>query len=153
MKQILIALTALTTVACAGSDTDLETAFCDGLEAGAARLVSAAAAADGASDVTDEARVDIDLVLQDGLYGGFVSYRPDETGSFAFGLTADVPFVVRDAAGNEVPIDTTVEGSSQCEALAIRHSLTLDTQTYSIELGPTDVASLGLIAEESDDDG
>ena len=152
MKQILLTLTALGSVACAASDTDLETAFCEGLEAGAARVVQAAAAADGATDVTDAARVDIDLVAQDGLYGGFVSYQPDETGKFAFGLTADVPFTVRDAAGQEVPIDTTVVGSTQCEALAIRHSLTLDIERYTIELGPSDVATLGLIAEESDDD-
>jgi hypothetical protein len=80
-----------------------------------------------------------------------VTYRPDEEGSFAFGLTDDVGFVVRDEAGNDVPIDVSVP-SSMCEALAIRHSVTLGLGTYTIEFGPTDVATIGIIAEESDDD-
>lgn len=153
MKQhILIALTAITTVACTAADTDLETAFCDGLEAAPARTVNAAGSAAEAADVTDANRVDIDLLELDGQFGGFVSYQPDEAGSFAFGLTENVDMVVRDASGNEVPIDITVEGSAQCDALAVRHTVALELQTYTIEILPTNAATIGLIAEESDDD-
>lgn len=152
MKQhILFALTALTTVACAAPDTDLETAFCDGLAAPAARTVAASDTPADAADVTDASRVDIELLEGDGQFSGFVSYRPDEAGSFAFGLTANVDLIVRDEAGNEVPIDVTVEGAA-CAELAVRHSVMMDLQTYTLEIGPTDQPSIGLIAEESDDD-
>lgn len=147
MKKIIIVLSTLCTVACA-ADTDLETAFCDGLEAPAARTVMATTTSEGAPDVTDAARIDIELSAD----GGFVSYRPDEAGSFAFGLTHDVGLVIRDAAGAEVPIDTTVTGSAQCDALAVRHTATLGVATYTIELMATDALTVGIIAEESDDD-
>ena len=147
MNKIIIVLSTLCTVACA-ADTDLETAFCDGLEAPAARAVAATASSEDAPDVTDVARVDIELAAE----GGFVSYRPDEAGSFAFGLTHDVGLVIRDAAGAEVPINTTVTGSTQCDALAVRHSATLAVATYTLELLPTAAVTVGIIAEESDDD-
>ena len=151
MKQIIIALAALTTVACA-ADTDLETAFCDGLAAGASHTVTASVAVDGAPNATSASRIDIELLPIGDEFGGFVSYAADEAGSFAFGLTEDVPFVVRDGSGNVVPIDQTVEGSTQCDELAVRHTLKLDKARYIIELGPTDANVIGIIAEESNDD-
>jgi hypothetical protein len=150
MKRILLTLAALVTVAC-GADTDLETAFCEGLEAPAARSVNATSTPEGAADVTDDARVDIQLAPIGDQFAGFVTYRPDEAGRFAFGLSDDVGFVVRDQAGNEIAIDASVP-SSMCEALAIRHTVQLGLGTYTIELGPTDVETIGIIAEESDDD-
>ncbi len=152
MKRILMTLMALGTLACSNADSDLETAFCDGLEAPAARSVSATTNPAGAPDASDEQRVDIQLQEQDGQYRGFVSYLPDETGSFAFGLSADIGFVVRDAAGNEVALSNSQVGASQCSALAVRHTAPLSQQTYNLELGPSPVAVVSLIAEESDDD-
>ena len=153
MKQMLPTLIfGLTLVACGGSDTDLETAFCDGLEAPAARSVSAAETADGAEDVTDAARVDIELNEAESGFGGYVTYVPDEAGSFAFGLTEDVDIIVRDQAGAEVPLTKTVAGSSQCDALAVRHTVALELAPYTLEIQGAQANVIGLIAEESDDD-
>ena len=148
---LAFALVASIATACTGSDTDLETAFCAGLEAAAARTVDAAPTADDADDITDSARVDIALAAVDGQFGGFVTYTPDEAGSFAFGLTDDVELIVRDEAGDVVAVDTSV-ASTQCDALAMRHTFTLRLETYTLEIAPTDVDRIGIIAEESDDD-
>ncbi len=152
MKRILLTLAAMTAVGCSTSDSDLESAFCAGLEESAVRTVSAKAQADAASDVTDAQRVDIQLAALGGSFGGFVSYRPDEAGRFAFGLTHDLTFTIRDAAGMTVPIDKTVTGSTVCQALAVRHTATLGLQSYTIELGGDSPVTIGFIAEESDDD-
>lgn len=152
MKHIILSITALSLVACAGSDTDLETAFCEGLEAPAVRAVNATATEAGAPDVTDARRVDINLVEESGSYTGFVTYSPDEQGSFAFGLTENADFMVLDAAGNEIPIDVTVEGATMCTALAVRHTVSLNLERVTMMIGPTDSPTIGIISEESDDD-
>ncbi|MEQ9319745.1 MAG: hypothetical protein RIF41_11345 [Polyangiaceae bacterium] len=150
---LLIALfSSLVTAACAGSDTDLETAFCDGLQQPAAKTVDASLDAAAAPDATDASRVDVVLLPQtDGSYGGFVAYRPDESGSFAFGLTEDVDLVFRDASGAEIAIDTTVVGAA-CDELAVRHSVSLSLDVVTIEIVGSPIETIGLIAEESDDD-
>lgn len=145
-----LALLPLFCVACLGSDTDLETAFCNGLEEAAARTVSASAGPEDAPDVTDVGRVDIELLAGDSA--GFVAYVPDEVGSFAFGLTEDLPIAIRDADGAAVEIEQTVTGSMLCDALAVRYSAPLTIQRYTLEVGPTSATTLGIIAEESDDD-
>lgn len=148
----LVTLVSLgTTAGCAAQDTDLETAFCDALGEPASRTVGASPAPEGAADVTDEARVDIELVAMDSAYGGYVTYRPDESGSFAFGLTEDVDLRFYDASGTEVPIDTEVVGAA-CDELAVRYSVALEVATYTIAIGPASNATIGFIAEESDDD-
>ena len=155
MNRITTTIAFTLTLAACGSgnsDTALETAFCNGLEAPAARTVAATAAADGAPDATDAARVNVTLLAEGDAFTGFVAYTPDEVGSFAFGLTEDVGVVVRDADGNEIPITTSVTGSAQCDALAVRYTVPLELQTYTLEIGPASAATIGLIAEESDDD-
>lgn len=153
MKRLFTILALVTAAACGGNtDTDLEAAFCAGLEAPAARTLTATADASGAPDATDAARVDITLGGAADAYSGFVKYVPDEVGFFAFGLTEDVGVVVRDSAGNEVPIASSVTGATSCTALAVRYTVALELDTYTLEIGPASGRTIGLIAEESDDD-
>lgn len=152
MKHSALALTTIFGFACIGSDTDLETAFCEGLEQPAARTVMTTPTADDAPDITDIGRVDIQLPAAGLDSNGFVAYLPDEAGTFAFGLTEDVSIMLRDADGVAVPLDTTVTGSTLCDALAVRYSATLAIERHTIELGTTSAGTIGIIAEESDDD-
>lgn len=145
--QISSLLLALSTASCA-SDTDLETAFCDGLAAPAERTVDATSTMSDAPNVTDEARVDIQLI--EGR-GGFVTYVPDEPGSFAFGFSAPTELVIRDENGTVVPLDETVTGAA-CADLAVRYTASLDLQVYRLELVGAEATTVGFIAEESDDD-
>lgn len=139
----------LSTVACGGNaETDLETAFCAALDAPANKTVTASADAAGAPDATDAARVDVSL--PDGR--GFVRYQPDEAGKFAFGFTEDVSVLIRDEAGNEIPFEASVTGATKCTSLAVRFTAPLELKTYTLEIGPTSAATIGLVAEESDDD-
>lgn len=150
--SVIILLSCLGATGCGASDTDLETAFCDGLQQPAAKTVDASLDADAAPDATDDSRVDVVLnAEQDGSFGGYVAYEPDESGSFAFGLTEDVELVFRDASGEEIAIDTTVVGAA-CDELAVRHSVTLALEVVTIEIVGSPTETVGLIAEESDDD-
>ena len=104
-----------------------------------------------ALEATDHPLCEVDTWAHVGRGARFVTYRPDEEGSFAFGLTDDVELRFYDASGNEVPIDTEVVGAA-CDELAVRYSVRLDVATYTIEIGPASAGTIGLIAEESDDD-
>ena len=145
---------ALFTVAC-GPETDLETAFCDQLAGEADRSVQASLEAEGAPGVARDATAyRISLVpdgVDEGVFVGKVAFKPDEKGDFAIGLSRDIPMRVVNGAGEEVTFKKTVVGAS-CPELAVRHTMRLNTNTYTIEFGPTDVAEVSLVSEESNDD-
>ncbi|MEO0604430.1 MAG: hypothetical protein AAF211_23555 [Myxococcota bacterium] len=144
-------LLALTLVAC-GSDSDVEAAFCDILASGPAQSVTATNDDDGPEAFVDGTRIDIAL-LDDGSgsFSGRVRFTPDETGTFAMGLGADLPIVVSDTDGNALPFESVVMGAA-CSELAVRQTVALELQTYIVELGPSPVADVAFVAEESDDD-
>lgn len=87
----------------------------------------------------------------DGMFTGRVSFKPDEKGDFAIGLSRDIPMRVVNGAGEEVAIKKTVVGAS-CPDLPVRHTMRLNTNTYTIEFGPTDVTEVSLVSEGSNDD-
>ncbi|MEM6926018.1 MAG: hypothetical protein AAF602_03740 [Myxococcota bacterium] len=138
-------------VAC-GSDSDVEAAFCDILATGPAQAATATNDDDGPEVFVDGSRVDITL-LDDGSgsFSGRVRFTPDETGTFAMGLGADIPIVVSDTEGNALPFESVVMGAA-CSELAVRQTVALQLQTYIVELGPSPVADVAFVAEESDDD-
>jgi hypothetical protein len=152
-----LALPALVlAVGCSGGttapETNLEDVFCE-LLGGTTDAVTAVAldsTDDGPELLAEDVALDIALVDDGtGMFGGRATYTPDEVGSFAFGLSDDVPFVLLDG-DTEVPFDAEVAGG--CDAMAVRYTVALEIQTYTVEIGPTDIDVLGLVSEESDDD-
>lgn len=148
-----IALFTVVFAGCGSSETSLEDAFCDLLSSNGGEYVTASVDATGAPEVAvPDQRIEIDLVDEgDGLFFGVVAYTADEAGSFAFGLDEDVPVAIVDGNGNEVPWQSEVTGAA-CADLAVRYTAELTLDTYYLEIGPTDVATVALAAEESDDD-
>lgn len=140
MRTITLAL-LLTACGAATEETDLETAFCALLAEGDTVEVGADEEA-----AHEDARAVITL---DPDQPTRVRYTPDEPGSFAFGLSQDVPFaVLKD--GEALPITATIQGAS-CPDLAVRHTVELAVESYVIELGPGE-GDVSLVSEESDDD-
>lgn len=152
-KTLLPLLCLLPLVACAGAEeTDLETAFCEILANGPETDVAATEAAEGAPEAfVEDTAVEITLLDVEGQFEGYVSFTTDEAGSYAIGLSDDVPFAVLDAAGAEISLDQSVDGAA-CADLAVRHTVSLELGTYTLHFGPTDVDEVALVAEESDDD-
>lgn len=139
--------------ACA-SDTDLETAFCTSLGEAPAGAVTASVDPSSAPSVAlEDQNAEVTLVdIGGGNLGGSVEYTADEAGHFAFGLSADIPFAVTDSSGAVVPIVTSVQGSSMCSELAVRHTFLLDLKPYRLTFGATDATAVRIVAEESNDD-
>jgi hypothetical protein len=145
----VIALLAL--LGCA-EETDLEKAFCAQLAADAVEMVTATPDATDAPSVSrDGIAFRIQLLPEGDAFAGTVSYRPDERGDFAIGLSADIPMRILNPEGEAVEISNTVVGAS-CPELAVRHTARLGLTTYTIELGPTAVDVVSLVSEESNDD-
>lgn len=142
----------LVTTGCEPADTDLETAFCDVLGQSNAEAVTATADTSGAPEVAfEDVRVEIDLIEADSMFSGTVAYTPDEAGSFAFGFDEDVPVTVVEAGGSPLPWVNEVSGAA-CAELAVRRTVQLGLDTVYLEIGPTPVGTVALVAEESDDD-
>ena len=150
-RFIALAAIAFFTAAC-GPETDLETAFCDQLAGEADRSVQASLqAADAPGVARDATSYQIALVPDGDMFVGKVAFKPDEKGDFAIGLSRDIPMRIINGAGEAVTFKNTVVGAS-CPELAIRYTARLNTNTYTIEFGPTDVAEVTLVSEESNDD-
>jgi hypothetical protein len=141
--------------ACGGgsSETSLEQAFCEILASTTAEAVVATADLEGAPEVAfEDTRIEVDLLEQeDGSFAGVVAYTADEAGSFAFGFDVDVPVTVVEPSGSPLPWKAEVVGAD-CDELEIRRTVELGLRTVYLRIGPTDVATLSLVAEESDDD-
>lgn len=153
-KTLLPLLCLLPLMGCAGEgeETDLETAFCEILANGPETSVTATDSADGAPEAfVEDAAVEIALLEVEGQYEGFVSFTTDEAGSYAIGLSDDVPMEVLDADGGSIAIDQSIDGAA-CADLAVRHTVSLELGTYTLSFGPTDVDEVKVVAEESDDD-
>lgn len=149
--SILTLASAILTFGCA-EETDLEAAFCSQLASDNEQAVMATLdAADAPRVSKDGVAFRIQLQPEGDAFVGSVSFRPDERGDFAIGLSADVPMRIVNPDGDEVTIKNTVVGSS-CPELAVRHTARLGLTTYTIEFGPTDVETIGLVSEESNDD-
>jgi hypothetical protein len=135
-----------------GSDSPLEEAFCDLLENGPAVSVTAEATG-GPEGFVDANRVDVTLPDDgSGQFAGELTFTTDEAGSFAVGLSTDVPVELRDSSGTVIPLGSPVT-SDTCAPLALRYTVDLVLASYTLSFGPTSVETFSLVAEESDDDG
>lgn len=151
MRNLLVLPFVL--AACGAADTPLEEAFCTVLGGNATASITAADDASAAPEAArEDTRVDVTLLEDGDDYSGIVAYTPDEVGTFAFGFGEDIPVVLTDANGDEVPWQNEVTGATACTELAVRYSVALQMETYFLELGPTSSAMVSMVAEESDDD-
>ena len=148
-------ITLLSLFACdggGGSETDLEAAFCALLTDGPEEDVTATDDGSGPELAIEDVAVEVTLLEDgDGMYWGVARYTADEAGSFAMGLSDDVPLKVIDADGSVLPWENEVAGAG-CAELAIRYTVALELAAYTIEFGPTDVDEVSFVSEESDDD-
>jgi len=149
----MMAVVCVALAACgSGSETDLETAFCDILANGPEDQVDAVDGPSGPELAAEDRSVAVLLVdLGDGTFGGSATYTADEAGSFVMGLSDDIPLTVYDSQDEVVPLENTVQGAS-CDELAVRHTVQLEAAAYRVEFGPTDVDEVRVVSEESDDD-
>ena len=151
---VLTAFITIATTACQGSaETALEDVFCDALAGPSLASVDATEAQAGAPETAvGEGHIEVALTAgEDGNYTGVVAYTADEAGFFAFGFDENVPVTVVDGSGATLAWEVEVPGAA-CDALAIRRTVELGLDTVYLEFGPTDLASVSFIAEESDDD-
>ncbi len=144
MYRFLVLVLVL--AACGSSETDLETSFCDILASGPFDdLVATSTTADAPTSTLDDRAADVDLTS-----GTFIAFTPDEAGSYVFGLSDDVDFVVVDEAGEPLVRADEVLGAD-CDTLAVRSTWNLTAATYYLSFDTT-AASVLVTAEESDDD-
>ena len=142
-------LTAFLLTAC-GSETDLETAFCDILSASDASATATTSPADAPTVVLDDASATVALLGGAAPYRGFVAYEVDEDGSFVFGLSDNVGLWLTDSDGTRLQPVSEV-GGSDCADLAARSTWDLSIGTWYLEF-ESNVPGVTVTAEESDDD-
>lgn len=86
------------------------------------------------------------------LNSGYVSYAADEAAEFAFFLSADVPFAILDASGNEVAIEESAD-VAECSEVAKQHVADLEVGTYTLRIGPSSETMVSLVVEEAGHEG
>ncbi|TXD39028.1 hypothetical protein FRC98_01090 [Lujinxingia vulgaris] len=80
-----------------------------------------------------------------GDYRGYLSYEAAEHADYLIFTSTEVELRVLDT--NDVAQDVSVEAVDGCAELAQSHRVSLEAQSYVIELGPSDASTLSLIIE------
>jgi len=151
MKKKLFSACLLSTVLLAGCGTvnEADMEACEHLQEGPSSIVTATATASGAPAVdNDHRRYDISLVDITGGKGGFVSFDVENAGHYILFTGADVPVVVRNAAGDTVSFEVSVKSSTECTNVKGRHTVPLAVGKYSLAFGPTMQGVVSLVIEE-----
>ena len=146
------ALGLLTLTGCGGPDTDLEQAFCDLLAAPEVAYTATVDTEQAPTVDLEDTHVELELEADGEYFSGSVIFAADEAGTFAFGLSEDVPFAVTDLQGRPASIINTERGSEACAELVVRHTVEMEVKDYLLIFGPADVDEVDLVGEESDDD-
>jgi len=148
----VLACGLLTLTAGCGSDTDLEQAFCDLMASPEVAYTATIDPEEAPTVNLEDTLVELELEADGEYFSGSVIFAADEAGTFAFGLSEDVPFKVTDLQGRPASIINTERGSEECAELAVRHTVEMEVQEYLLVFGPADVDEVDLVGEESDDD-
>jgi hypothetical protein len=153
MKKKLFSACLLTTALLAGcgggtiNEADVE--GCEHLQEGPSSIVTATSSATDAPDVfSNHRRYDISLVDVTGGKGGFVSFDVAHAAEYILFTGADVPVVVRNAAGEMVAFEATAKASPECTDVKGRHTVELAVGTYTFNFGPTLQGVVSLVIEE-----
>lgn len=143
----LFSMSALMLAACgdddaggAHGDLDPEADGCEHMIEGPAESVTAVAdmAADGPDVGEHHIRWEITLVDDGaGNFGGYVDLVVEEEGESIFFGNADIPLIIRDASGDEVPLKRADDSITECTEVDASNSYDLGVGTYQLELGPT----------------
>ena len=151
MKKKLFSVCLLSTALLAGCGTvnEADMEACEHLKEGPSSIVTATATASGAPAVdNDHRRYDISLVDVTGGKGGFVSFGVEEAADYILFTGADVPVVVRNAAGDTVAFEASVKSSTECTDVKGRHTVPLAVGKYTLSFGPTMQGVVSLVIEE-----
>ena len=151
MKKNLFSACLLSTALLAGCGTvnEADVEGCEHLQEGPSSIVTATATASGAPAVeNDHRRYDISLVDVTGGKGGFVSFGVDHEAEYILFTGADVPVVVRNAAGAMVSFEASVKSSPECTEVKGRHTVELPVGMYTLSFGPTTQSVVSLVIEE-----
>ncbi len=161
----LVAALALATAACGGDDDDGGMAepspaedACEHMQDGPAEV--ATAIADMTADAPDigEHHTRWDVTLSDdgdGNYSGYVDLVVDEEGESQVFLSADVPFTLWDANGDQVQAEESLTSVSECAEVSAAHHFDLEVGTYLASFGPAsadEVQIVVVLAGEHDHD-
>jgi hypothetical protein len=122
---------------------------CEHLSEGPFQAVTAVAdPSEGLPNIAIEhTSVTVALVEDEGSYSGLVAFESGADADYVLFLDTNVPLVVFDGAGVEVPIEHTHGGSDVCTDIALSHTVELEVGTYTFDFGPTDVAELNVVHE------
>ncbi len=84
-----------------------------------------------------------DITLESGE--GALVYHPEAAATYLLMLTSDLPLVIADAEGNIVEALSVERSPHSCEAAAVVHEVALEAKAYTLTLGPSDEAMVGLV--------
>lgn len=129
---------------------------CEHTKEGPFEDVTATAASDGAPSATHAHKAVRVTLVEDAndaaMNSGFVTYAADEAAEFGFFLSADVPFAIVEASGNDVAIEETAD-VAECGEVAKQHTADLEVGTYTLRIGPTTETMVSLVVEEIGHEG
>ena len=129
---------------------EAEQEACEHLQEGPDAPVTATADAAGAPLVAaDHKRYVITLPASGGQRSGMVRFNSPEEVEWSFIMDRDVPLIVRDAAGNSVPIVEKLKDSKFCGEVKAHYLLVLGVGPYTLEFGPTGEESIQMVVAES----
>lgn len=127
---------------------------CTHFQTGTPEAVTASATADGSTTAVEVGHAvhAVTLVAFEGQQGGYLALTPDEATDIVLFAAADVPLAVEDSGGTTVEVHMTAAEPSTCSAIKKIALYELDAASYFIKLGPTDLGSVELLAEEAHHD-
>jgi hypothetical protein len=131
------------------SEADLE--GCEHLSGGTGVAVTAVASGSTPAPTVNEPhkRYEIALPGQNEQYEGIVLYNSGEEADYVVFFDRDVPFKVFDAEANEVEIEESATSSVACSTIKGRHVVPLGIGEYTFHFGPTTMASVSMVIEET----
>ena len=125
---------------------------CEHMADGPFESVTATAdAMDAPSIAIEHTRVDVTLVDDGmGMYSGFVTFPAGEATEIMFFMSADVPVTVTGPDGMPVDAESTGGPSDLCPTDVLASAVyDVEVGTYTIEIGPTAEAEVGIVHEEA----
>ncbi|MCA9564850.1 MAG: hypothetical protein KC561_15240, partial [Myxococcales bacterium] len=97
----------------------------------------------------EHVRNDVTLPASGQSFAGYVELEADEDSEFILFIDSDVTIEITNASGNPVEIEETEMDVTECSEVAVFHVVDLEVGTYTVFLGPNDVANVSIVVEES----